>query len=206
MVLIIGSGGQAKVVIDALRLTQPDAKLAVRDGNPARSGHMIAGIPIQTPELPDPAAGSHFHVAIGNAAARQRIFEQAIAQSAIPLTITHPAAHKAQDAQVGPGSFLAAGAIVAPSAMLGKAVIANHNSVIDHDCRIGDFSHIGPGTTLGGAAVIGQRCEIGAGANILPGIEIGDDAIIGAGAVVTKAVGKRETWAGVPAAPLGSGK
>jgi hypothetical protein len=53
---------------------------------------------------------------------------------------------------------------------------------------------------------IGRRAYIGAGAIVLPGVTIGDGAIVGAGAVVTKSVPPGETWGGVPARSIASGR
>jgi UDP-2-acetamido-3-amino-2,3-dideoxy-glucuronate N-acetyltransferase len=47
-----------------------------------------------------------------------------------------------------------------------------------------------------------RGASIGAGAVILPGLVIGEQAMIGAGAVVTRNVPARQTWAGNPARPL----
>ena len=55
-------------------------------------------------------------------------------------------------------------------------MIINHGAVVDHDCTIGDFSHIAPNATLGGSVRVGSNVLIGTGANILPGVSVADDA------------------------------
>ncbi len=50
---------------------------------------------------------------------------------------------------------------------------------------------------------IGERAMIGAGAVVLPGVEIGPDAQIAANSLVSEDVPAGETWAGVPAEPIG---
>ena len=52
---------------------------------------------------------------------------------------------------------------------------------------------------------IGERAMIGAGAVVLPGVEIGADAQIAANSLVAEDVPEDETWAGVPAEPIGRG-
>jgi len=70
--------------------------------------------------------------------------------------------------------------------------------VVDHECVVGEFSHVAPNATLGGQVKIGARVLIGAGANILPGMTIGDDCVVGAGAVVTRNL-TGGTYVGMPA-------
>jgi sugar O-acyltransferase (sialic acid O-acetyltransferase NeuD family) len=201
MPVIVGAGGHAKVVIDAMLCGgTPREAIGVRDGNAARAGGELLGFAIATPELPQGTRDA-LHIAIGNNGVRARLHEKA-ARSAF-VTVVHPAATVAHSATLGAGSFVAAGAIVGPAAQTGKSVIVNHGAVIDHDCSVGDFSHVAPNATLGGCVTVGLRVLIGAGAVVLPGVSVGDDAIVGAGAVVLGDIGAGETWAGNPAAKLG---
>ncbi len=198
-VLIIGSGGHAKVVIDALMAGSPECGLIIRDGNPERSRATILGHSIETPELPASLDSQEVHVAIGNGAVRQRLLLAACAKGGRAYSVLHPDASIAKGAVLGDGCFVAAGAVVGPDASIGSGCIINHRAVVDHDCILGEFSHIGPGATLGGGVQIGALCDVGAGANILPGVVIGDGTVIGAGAVVTASIAGGGTWAGVPA-------
>jgi len=52
---------------------------------------------------------------------------------------------------------------------------------------------------------VGERAMIGAGAVVLPGVEVGSDAQVAANSLVAEDVPAGETWAGVPAEPLGQG-
>lgn len=75
---------------------------------------------------------------------------------------------------------------VGPNTNLGKGVLVNVRANIHHDCKVGEYTEIGPGAMLLGGSTIGEKCRIGAGAVILPGVSLGDEIIVGAGAVVTK--------------------
>jgi acetyltransferase-like isoleucine patch superfamily enzyme len=70
---------------------------------------------------------------------------------------------------------------------------------VDHDCEIGDFSHISPGATIAGEVKIGARTWVGAGATVSNGISVCDGCIIGAGAVAVKDITEPGTYIGVPA-------
>lgn len=200
MPVIIGAGGHAKVVIDALlRGGTARDMIAVRDGNAARAGQTVLGFTIATPEWPEGTEVA-VHIAIGDNRVRSRLHETAGGRPF--ATVLHPAATVAPSAIVGAGSFVAAAAVVGPDATVGRSVIVNHGAVIDHDCRVGDFCHIAPNAALGGAVTLGARVLVGAGAVVLPGVTIGDDAVVGAGAVVRRNIGAGERWAGNPAARL----
>ena len=74
-----------------------------------------------------------------------------------------------------------------------------YNSIITHDCEIGDFVQISPRATLLGRCKVGSFSQIGSNATILPDIKIGTNVIVGAGAVVTKDLPDNCVALGIPA-------
>ena len=199
--LLIGAGGHARVVVDALLSTGVDpSQLAVADEDAGKAGSDILGIPVA---LYGPAVASArgFHICIGNNGVRRRLFDALPIDRAV--SVIHPAASVSSYAEIGPGSFIAASAVVAPCARLGVSCIVNHGAVVDHDCQIGAHSHIAPGATLAGNCHLGSGVLVGAGARVLPGVKIGDNAVVGAGAVVTRDVRAGVTVVGVPAREIG---
>lgn len=202
-VCIIGAGGHARVVADALLAGEASlANLCFADDDPRMHGRMLLGAPV-IGAVAAVTAGMNFHVAIGAAPVRERLQRQLIAAGARPLTVVHPRAIVSPHARIGAGAFIAASAIVAPLAQLGEGVIVNHGAIVDHDCEIEAWSHVAPHATLGGAVRIGAGVLVGAGATVLPGIRVGARATIGAGAVVVGDVPENIAVAGVPARPLG---
>lgn len=199
MITLIGAGGHASVVIDALLLRGTLlADIALRDGNLAREGNTMMGVTINCPEMSPLLNGKLVHIALGDGALRAKLTGVAKAMSCELETILHPAAMISPFAEIGGGTFAAAGSIVAPFARLGASVIVNHGAVVDHDCVVGDCSHVAPNATLGGGVMVGAGVLVGSGSTVLPGIKIGDGAIIGAGAVVTKDVAPGELRVGIP--------
>jgi sugar O-acyltransferase (sialic acid O-acetyltransferase NeuD family) len=195
-IYVLGGGGHGKVVVDALRCGGwPAHCIHVHDDTPRAGG--LLGCAMQPPlRLPaQPAA--KVHAAIGNASFRQQLL--AAWPEADWLLIRHPRAVCAPSGTIGPGTFVAALAIIGPEAQVGRGVIVNHGAVVDHDAHIGDFSHIGPLASLGGGARVGNHVLIGAGARILPGVSIGHGATVGAGAVVLNDVEPGSRVGGVPA-------
>ena len=92
-----------------------------------------------------------------------------------------------------------AGTIITNSIKLGKAPLVNLNCTIGHDCQIGDFLEISPGSNISGYCKIGNFVVIGTNTTILPKITIGSNVIVGAGSVVTKDVPDNSLVVGVPA-------
>ena len=117
----------------------------------------------------------------------------------LTTTVVHPRASVSSFATVEAGSFVAAQAVLAPGAAVGRCVIVNHGAVVDHDAQVGDFSHVAPQAALGGHARIGRRVLLGAGAKVLSHVRVVDDVVIGANAVVHADITEPGVYAGVPA-------
>ncbi len=98
-------------------------------------------------------------------------------------TCIHPKSHLLSQ-RIGPGTFVAVGAVVGVNSTLGSHVIVNTCASVDHDCVVGDNCHIAPGARLLGGVRLGDRVFIGANAVICPGSTIGDGCKVDAGMVV----------------------
>ena len=98
--------------------------------------------------------------------------------------------------------MIAANATLNPMVHLGKGVICNTSTSIDHECIIGDFCHIAPGAVLCGNVQVGRSTFIGANSVIKQGIVIGNNVTIGAGTVVIKDIPDNTTVVGNPAKTL----
>lgn len=145
-----------------------------------------------------------FSITIGNPHGRVRLKLHDILKtySLLPITIAHPSAWVANNAQIGEGSQILAGAIIAPEAKIGRQCIINTKASVDHEDILEDGVEIAPGATLCGLVHAGINAWICAGATVLPRIRIGNDAIVGAGAVVTQDVPDSITVVGIPAKKL----
>jgi sugar O-acyltransferase (sialic acid O-acetyltransferase NeuD family) len=145
-----------------------------------------------------------FCVAIGNPNGRVRLRfqERLMAEGLQPITIAHRTAAIADNAIIGVGCQVMAGAIVNPEARIGQQCIINTKASVDHECVLEDGVELAPGATLCGIVHLGVNAWVCAGAIVLPRIKIGADAIVGAGAVVIRDVPEATTVIGVPARPL----
>jgi sugar O-acyltransferase (sialic acid O-acetyltransferase NeuD family) len=194
--LIFGAGGHGRVVADAALAQGGWAQLRIADRDPRKLGAtLLSGLRVEAVDEAV-AASAVAHIAIGSAASRER---EARAVGLPLATIVHPRASVSRHAQVGDGCFLAAQSVLAPGARIATAVIVNHGAVVDHDCEVGEFTHVAPLVALGGEVRIGRRVLLGSGSKVLPGVHIADDVIVGAGAVVRDHIAEPGTWVGVPA-------
>jgi sugar O-acyltransferase (sialic acid O-acetyltransferase NeuD family) len=197
--LVVGAGGQAKVVIDAVRASGSRFQLVLADDDESKQGQIISGLTVIVPVEGALSGVTAFHVAVGNNAARERISDYLLEQGLPNPSIAHVRAVVSETAQISQGVFIAAQGIVGPDARVERGCIVNHGAVVDHDCHVAAFSHIAPNATLGGGVRVGRRVLIGAGANILPGVSIGDDCVVGAGSVILNDLQSGSVHVGVPA-------
>jgi sugar O-acyltransferase (sialic acid O-acetyltransferase NeuD family) len=119
-----------------------------------------------------------------------------------PINAIHPSAVISASVRMGDGIMIAANATLNPLVELGRGVICNTSSSIDHECLIGDFVHIAPGAVLCGNVTVGRGSFIGANSVIRQGIHIGSNVTIGAGSVVIRDVADNTTVIGNPAKKL----
>ena len=69
---------------------------------------------------------------------------------------------------------------------------------MDHDCKVGDYSHISVGAHLSGTVEIGSGTWVGAGATVSNNIKICEGCTIGVGAAVVKNIDYPGIYVGIP--------
>lgn len=204
-VIIIGSSGQAKVVIDVVRregrrniVGLLDRFRRVGDGT---LGHAVLGGEEDLPGLIDKHAIAGAIVAIGDNFVRGQVVARlkAICPGITFFPAIHPDASVAAEVAIGEGSVVVAGAVVNPCASVGRFCILNTHSSLDHDSTMDDFASLAPAATTGGNCRIGAFAAIGIGATLVHGVQIGEHTVIGAGALVNKPIGDHAVAYGVPA-------
>ena len=141
-----------------------------------------------------------FFISVGDNNLRNRIFDQLATKDLLPSNAIHPSAFIDDSvAMAANGVMIAAHVTINPLAIIGKGAICNTSCIIEHECVVGDFSHIAPGAVLCGNVKVGNNSFVGANAVVKQGVSIGKNVMIGAGAVVIKDVPDNVTVMGVPA-------
>jgi len=194
-IVILGSGGHAKSVIDCL-LNQQKYNIAAILGCEADVGKKICGLTVSgtDEDIKDYIAHgiSKSFIAIGSVesfALRARLYDWIKGLGLSLVNVIDDSSVIAKTVRLGEGVFIGKGVVVNTDAEISDMVILNTGCIIEHDCSVGRFTHIAPGTVLCGCASVGESTFVGANTTVLHCKGIGRNSIVGAGSVVTKDVG-----------------
>jgi sugar O-acyltransferase (sialic acid O-acetyltransferase NeuD family) len=200
-VAIVGYSGHAYVIIDILlsagRLVTAYCDQEEKQVNPYHLDYLG-----REEDVISKLKKYDFFTCIGHNETREKIHTQLSKILGNPINAIHPSAVISASVKMGDGVMVAANATLNPLVELGTGVICNTSSSIDHECIIGDFSHIAPGAVLCGNVTVGKGSFIGANSVIRQGIRIGENVVIGAGTVVVKDIPDGATVIGNPARQL----
>lgn len=198
--LILGAGGQGKVVLDLALTCEKWDKIRFLDGG--KIGEEVLGYPVigdfrEYEVLREKY--THAIAAVGNNDLRLRLTEALLEIGyEVPIFI-HPSAVVSQFSSIGLGTVVMPQAVVNVSVQVGKACIVNTGVIVEHDCQIGNGTHLSPSATLGGTVSVGDKSWICLGAKIINNITIGERVTVGAGAVVIDDIEDEKLVVGVPA-------
>lgn len=192
--IIIGAGGHGKVIADAA-LKNGYTNICCIDDHAKGEimGFPIIGTCEDIERLND--KNTDFIIGIGNNSIRKTIAE---AHNVNWVSIVHPSAQIAFNAEIGKGTVVMANAVVNVCATVGEHCIINTGAIVEHDNVIENYAHISPNVALGGTVRIGLLTHVGIGATVKNNTEICSECTIGAGAVVVKNIKEPGTYVGVP--------
>ncbi len=201
---MLGAGGHARVLIDALRLQQREP-IGVTDPDASLWGSTVLGVPV----LGDDDRIQGFapnEVMLVNAlgstrgtALRQAVWERWCGRGYRFVGVVHPAAVVAQSAELEADVQVLAGSVVGAAAHIGHNSIVNTGVIVEHDCRVGQHVHLAPGVTLSGNVTVGDGSHLGTGCTVIQDTNIGEGCVVGAGAVVVRDLEPFTLAVGVPA-------
>ena len=190
-IIIIGAGGHGRVVSETAKLNGYEEIDFLDDADNQTAVGKVA-------DFIKYIGDSDFIVAIGNNAVRMKIQSDLIEKGANVVSLVHPNAIISESVSIEKGTVVMAGAVINAGAVIGNGVIINTCASVDHDCVIGDFSHISVGARICGTVTVGNDTWIGAGTTVINNIRICNECMIGAGAVVIENIDKNGTYVGVP--------
>ncbi len=188
--ILLGAGGHAKVVVEALRQSGRTILGLADPGKPSGvpvfgvtvlgEDHIISSYPPETIELVNGLG------AMPGRYLRQEISHRMRQRGYRFATVRHPSAVVADDVELAEGVQVMAGAVIQPGVEIGTDTIINTGVCVDHDCRIAANCHLAPGVMLSGGVIIDENVHLGTGTSVVQNITIGSGAIIAAGSVLYK--------------------
>lgn len=199
-IIVIGSSGHARVVIELLQAMGDQVDLCV--GNPD-SVSTCMGLTVLKGDqhlrrLRDEGYSRAF-VAVGSNTIRRRLADLAITLGFRLVNAISPQAIISASAKLGEGVAVMAGAVINAEAVIEDLAIINTGATVDHNCRIGRAVHIAPQCGLAGNVTVGAGSLLGIGCKVIPEIRIGSEVTIGAGGVVVSEIPDGALAMGVPA-------
>lgn len=201
-VILLGGGGHAAVIAEALRTMGVTVSGIVAPDPPggvlAETRHLggdavLQGWSGRQPRLANGIGSTRPGGARRGAFERFQRFEF--------LSVIHRGAIIAPSVHLAAGCQVMAGAVIQPGTRIGANALINTGACVDHDCVIGAHVHIAPRAVLSGGVTVDEGSHIGVGAVILQGVRIGAGCLVAAGAVVIRDVADGAVVMGVPARP-----
>lgn len=198
-IIVIGSGGHAKVVIDAA-IDAGKKVIGLVDTNYQNQKETILGIKVlggfETLSKYDKTKVSLI-IAIGDNLKRKEYYLKLKKQGFLFAKIIHPTSVISKFTTIGEGAFINAGVIINAEVVISNNCIINSGSIVEHEAKIGDYTHLAPGVRVGGRTIIEEGVFVGIGSNIAQSIKIGHNATIGAGSVIIKDIHENSTVVGI---------
>jgi len=204
-IIVIGSSGHAKVIIDSIEKENKYNIIGLLDRfkevGSSSFGYKIIGKEEDLQNLIKMYKIEGGIIAIGDNYIRSTVYDK-ISQI-IPqfnfIKVIHPSAIIARNVLIGKGTVILANTTISSEATVGDFCIINNNSSLDHDSKMLDYSSLAPGSSIGGNVKIGLFTAISLGVKVIHGITIGEHTIIGTGATVVKNIPKYVIAYGTPA-------
>ena len=188
--VIIGAGGHGRELLDIVEAI-----------NAVRPTFDFVGFLDDGPGPVDRLAqiDAEYAIGIGSPEVKRRFDELAAGSGCEAMTLIHPQATVASDVRAAPGLVMAAGSMITTNVTVGRHVHLNLNATLSHDCEVGSYSLLNPGSHVNGEVVLGESVVVGSGAVVREGSRVGAGTVIGAGAVVITDLPPDSTAVGVPA-------
>jgi acetyltransferase EpsM len=206
-IIIFGFGGQAKMVLDCIKLTK-DYKVigfvSDKNYNPSFSKQIkyLGSFENLSKIIKNNGPKNLFGIiGVGDNMMRKKISLKVkkINKRFKWANIIHPSAVISPSATIGFGNMILAGSIISAETKIYNHVSINTGSYIDHNNIFHNFSSTGPGVATGGNVKVGEQSFLGIGCKIKHKILIGANTVIGGQAFVCKNCKPNSLYYGVPA-------
>lgn len=139
-------------------------------------------------------------IAIGTNEIREKISQKVEQCGFNIVNLIHKSAIISPSAKIAKsGVLIMPRVVVNAGACIGRGAILNSACVVEHECEIGDFSHISVGAKCAGNVKVGKLCLMGINSAILPNLSLCDESILAGGALLARDAREKGVYVGVPA-------
>lgn len=184
-VAIVGAGGYGRLALDVLIASGVEQwVLGFYDDAHSVLSDKVRGFPIlgdigmlKSILSIEPV---HVIVAITDNRARLRVANSIRALGGQFISAVHPQAYVSDEAVVGDGCVIGAGATIHPDAAIGSHCFVGPSSVVDRDVQVGAGVWISPGAVVGPGAHVGARVVLGHNSSVGRKAAVGDDVEVDA--------------------------
>lgn len=203
-VIVLGSGGHAKVVIDILH-GMNNITIHGITSKSLMYGDYFFGYPVLGDDLVlNNFNPSEYVLAMGLGGYRDNDLREQVYRFGKGLgfdyiNAIHPGAVISETVKFGESITIFPGVVLNTDVQINDNSIVATSSSIDHETIIGRNVLVSAGVTIGAYTVIMDNALIALGAKIISGIKIGKRALVAAGAVVVSDVPDNAIVYGVPA-------
>lgn len=193
---MLGAGGHCLSVLDSLLSSYDYQEIGIIDKDNLKQGiTQILGVPILgSDEDMEQLYKEGYRTAfvtvgsVGDISIRERLFHRLKGLGYQLPNVIDRTSVVSNYASLGEGVYIGKRAVINAGTVIGNLAIINTASTVEHDCRVGDYVHIAPGSVVCGNVCIEQGAHVGAGSVIRQGIHIGEKAVVGCGSVVVRDV------------------
>lgn len=202
--LVIGSAGHAKVVIDTILCSGKYNIIGLIDDYREKNKEYTLEYPViggmkDIDTITKKYNLKNCFIAVGDNYSRYILHKKIRHHNFNFPTIIHPSVIVSKYTRISQGTIISAGAVLNCNANIGAFCIINTNSTIEHDVILGDFSSTGPGAVLAGNVAVGSFTVIAMNAAVIEKTTLGNNVLVGAYSLVNSDIGDNSVVYGVPA-------
>ena len=208
-IVVLGTGGHAKVVLEILEAAGRFSVLGVVSGDPEApasvGGYPFLGDFSVLPRLRDDGV-EHAAVGVGgwtDNAFRKRVFTLAISAGFQLPPVVHPTAVVPPNVALGAGCVVGSGALLMTEVSIGRNAIVSSGTLIGHETVVGDHALISGGAKVGARVEVRAGAVVAFGATVVSRLVVGENAVVAAGAVAVRDVAAGTRVFGLPAQERG---
>lgn len=182
-IILVGYGGHAKSVADCIERAKKYHIVGYTDLMPHGSRHTYLGTDDMLMEywgqgIKNAAIGVGY---MGKGNLRERLYAKLKRIGYSLPVISDTSAIICGTVQIAEGAFVGKGAVINAEAKIGKMAIVNTMALVEHECAIGDFTHVAVSAVLCGQVEVGRAAFIGANATVTQCLHIPSNTVVPAG-------------------------